>query len=269
MEEEKRKIKMKELVERIRSYDEKTQFSIYLGTGLYQLTMGLLVAILVSFILGLPIIMAYPYINSILLWILKIYGWIMISFGIFTIISHFIIQRVKEDSTTKKTISYLLRINIIILILVPFGRNVSSALKTKLKDETKEERKEKTMVRSYFSLLFVSGFIHFLFGGLIIFLLLDLLADEADLLYPYINDNLVTFLEILGWICLIPGIILMICAFASGKLGKIEYINDQGILLKIIRNVILISSVFILLVFPFGTLYGFIIIQEFYALKKH
>jgi hypothetical protein len=268
MEEEKRKTRSKEFIEKIREYDEKTHFSIYLGTGLYQISMGLLVSILVSFILGLPIIMAYPFVNSILLWILKIYGWIMISFGIFTIISLLIIQKVKEDSTTKKTVRAILKINRFFMILVPFGRNLSSALKTELQTEVKKERKEKNMVGSYFSLLFVSGFIHALLGALIIFVLLDLAVDQADLLYPYINDNVLTFLEIFGWISIIPGAILMVCAFASGKLGKIEYINDQGISLKIVRNIILVSSVFILVIFPFGTFYGLTIIQEFYSLKK-
>ena len=56
--EEKRKTKWKELVEKIRDYDDKTHLSIYLGAGLYQLAMGLVVGVLVSFILGMPIIMA-------------------------------------------------------------------------------------------------------------------------------------------------------------------------------------------------------------------
>ena len=268
MEENRYESREKIFLKKIREYDEKTHLSIYLGAGLYQLAMGLVVAVLISFILGLPIIMAYPYINSILLWILKIYSWLMISLGIFTILSHIIIQKTKEDSALQNITKMVLKINRYIMILVPFGRNASSALNSELRTTYEEKRKDRTMARSYFSLLFGAGFIHALLGALIIYLLLDIAVDNADLLYPYINDNLLIFLRTLGWISLIPGMILILCSFASIKLGKIECINDQGFFLKLIRNLILISSVFIVVIFPFGTFYGLIIIQEFYHLKK-
>ena len=59
--------KRKQLFQKIQKAQNEKNISIYIGAGLYQITEGLLITLLVSISLGLPIIVAYPYISPILL----------------------------------------------------------------------------------------------------------------------------------------------------------------------------------------------------------
>ncbi len=259
-----------QIIEKMKKYDEESNISIYIGTGLYQISVGLILAILISFLIRLPLsaLNLYPYLTAPVFWSIKILGYIILGFGIFTCLYPFI----KRKTTDRKLLEKITKINLIIscgitFLLIPIGPFLGLSLRSEIINSTEKKRKEKSYAKIYFALLFVTGFIHLALGILLAIFLPDLLIDQYALIYPVINAETITFITILGWICLIPGVILIFCAFWSGKFSKIESIDNQGIILKIIRNLILISSVFIIIIFPVGTFFGLTIVQEFYSLK--
>jgi len=259
-------IKRSKILKNLKDFEKETNFSIYLGTGLYEIIVGLFLALLVSFLIGLPIIMAYPFISPVLLWGIKIFGYLLIAFGIITSISPFLMPRIAENSTPERILKTLLKISTIItFILIPIGIFLGLALKSEISTEKGTERKESSIARYYFLLLFIAGFIHLVIGALLVFVVPSLLEGVADLAFPYITSETMNFLTILGWICLIPGLALLICSFWSKKLGNVESIETLE--LKVITTIIIIASVFLVLVFPIGTFFGLTLIQEFNALK--
>ncbi len=256
--------KLKNSLTKIKDFQEETHFLIFLGTGLFQISGGMLFTLLVSFLVGLPIIMAYPYLNVTLLWTIKLIGWIYIIIGVLTILVPFFKKRFNEN----KPIKIITIISIILsIVMFPVGIFLALGLKQELKSPEKIERKVRSLKISYFLLLFFTGVIHLLIGLLFVLILPDLLEDQIPLLYPYINLGLINLLTIYGYVNLIPGSILCICSFTSIKFGKIESMESQRILLKVFRIIIMISSIILLLGFPFGTFFGLIILQEFYSLK--
>jgi hypothetical protein len=265
------KERIKNYVTKIKDYDDKSRFSLFLGTGLYQICIGLILTLLVSLLIRLPIqgLNLYPYLTVTVLSIVKIIGWIIIAFGIYTCLYPFIRQKLTGNELLEKITRFPLIVSIIItFLLIPIGPFLGLVLKSEIQKPEKTERKDKSVAKIYFSLLFITGLIHVLFGFLIIYFLPDLFWDNYTKIYPMITVDLLNFLIILGWISLIPGAILMVCAFSSWKFSRVEKIEEQGIILKIVRNMIIFSSIFIVIVFPIGTFFGLTIIQEFYALKE-
>ena len=258
--------KFSKFIGKIKNFQEETHFLIYLGTGLYQIAGGMLFSLLVSFLVGIPIIMAYPYLNTTLLWIIKSIGWIYIIIGVLTIISIFFKKR-NSNSLTLKIIS-IVSIFLSILLL-PIGVVLAFCLFQELKSVNKKEQKVRTLQLPYFSLLFFAGIIHVLIGVLFMLIVPDFLEDQITMLYPYINPRIIRLLIIYGYLNLIPGFLLSICSFSAIKFGKIGSMNSQGIILKVIRIIILFSSLLLIISFPFGTFFGLIIFQEFYFLKKN
>ncbi|MHA1150950.1 MAG: hypothetical protein ACTSR8_22240 [Promethearchaeota archaeon] len=267
---------MKEKIKKIKAAERESNISIYLGSGLFEIIVGLMLAWLVSFLIGLPIIMAYPYISPELLWILKILGWVLVGFGIIIILIPFIKEKVKNTSGMK-FFNLFLKINVIVIfIFVPIGIFLALALNSEIikeksiKMEREEEKmKEKNpMIRLYFSLLFFAGIIHIFLGVLLVFLLPSLIGGYYELIYPYLNANIMNFLGMIGWICLITGIILFSCSFYSKKLATITSFEGANILSKIVIIAIISASIFLALVFPVGTFFGLTLIQEFYSLKN-
>ena len=256
---------LKSLITKIKVFQEETHFLIYLCTGLFQISGGMLFALLVSFLVGLPIIMAYPYLNATLLWIIKLIGWSYMIIGVITILIPFFKKRNNQNNAIKiiSIISIVLSI-----LMLPIGPFLALLLKQELKSTEKVERKVRNMQIPYFFILIFSGIIHLLIGILFVLIIPDLLEDLIPLLYPYINLGLINLLTIYGYINLIPGLLLCICSFTSIKFGKIESMETQKLIIKLLRLIIMFSSIILLLSFPFGTFFGLIIIQEFYSLKK-
>ncbi|MHA1436964.1 MAG: hypothetical protein ACTSPD_05265 [Promethearchaeota archaeon] len=261
--------KKKELGEKIKNIEKETRISIYLGAGLYQICVGITLTLLVSFLLGLPIIMAYPFITpEILLWI-KIIGWFLIILGIITCILPIIRHYAEKNSPIQSFLKVILFFSALItIILIPIGIFLGLALFSELKRDQDQERKEKSVAILYFLLLFLAGLIHLIIGIILVFILPSILYDYMNLTYPYINYNLIRFLLILGWICLIPGLILILCSFWAIKLSRIQNFKYESLDVKVIRVLILISSAFITLAFPIGTFFGLTLLQEFYFIKR-
>ena len=259
--------KRRDLVKKIKDFDEETNLSIYLGTGIYQISVGLFLMLFVSFAIGLSLMMISA-LMPLILQIIKIIAWIVLAFGIITTLAPFITRKIKEDSKANKVVEILLKVSTIITyILIPIGIFLGSALKSEIRNDGEEKREEKSLAGVYFGLLFTAGIIHLLLGILLAFIAPPLLIGLIPMAYPYLNTEIINFLTILGWICLIPGLILVVCSIWSRKLSQIENINGASIDLRIIRNLIIAASVFLVIVFPIGTFFGLTIIQEFYALK--
>ncbi len=262
--------KTKTLRDKIVQYDNRVNFSIYLGTGLYQICVGLFLGLLVSFILGVPTILLYPYVTPVVLWIIKIFGWVLVFFGTITGLYPFMKSKIAPESSIHSLFVRLLKISAIFsFILVPIGLFLGSALRSEIRRELNLIKTEKSLARTYFLLLFLTGLIHVLIGAFLVFFFRSIIADVFDLAFPYITYETINFLVTLGWICLIPGSILIVCSFWSKKFSEIEDITCEKYLLKAIRALILGASAFITLVFPIGTFLGLSIIQEFYAMKSN
>ncbi len=260
--------KTKILRNKIVDYDNKVNFFVYFGTGLYQICVGLFLGLLVSFILGVPTILLYPYVTPVVLWIIKIFSWVLLGFGAITGLYPFLKSKVKPESPIRNIYARLLKISVVLtLILVPIGLFLGSALRSELRTELNSVKAEKSIARTYFLLLFLTGLIHTIIGAFLVFFFRSIIARVFDLAFPYITYEMINFLVILGWICLIPGSILIICSFWSKKFSEIEDISREKFSLKAIRMLILSASAFITLVFPIGTFLGLSIIQEFYAMK--
>jgi len=259
--------KRKDIFKKIKELDEQTNLSIYLGTGLYQIFISLLLMIFVSFAMGISVMMISPLLPPILL-IIKIFAWIVLAFGIITILTPFITRKLEKESNVNEVMKILLIISTVITyILIPIGPFLGVTLKSEVDKGIEEEREEKSLAGVYFGLLFTAGIIHLLFGYLLAILAPPLLTGLIPMAFPYLTTEFINFLTILGWICLIPGLILIVCSIWCKKLSEVEIIKHSSIDTKIIRNTIIAASIFLVIVFPIGTFFGLTIIQEFYALN--
>ncbi|TFF90802.1 MAG: hypothetical protein EU548_01205, partial [Promethearchaeota archaeon] len=329
--------KFSQFIATVRKKDEETNLCIYLGSGIYQVSIGIILLFLVSFLIGLPIVMAYPYLNQIMLWSFWILGIFYMVIGVLLTLIPFLWNKFSENTfynrfiknfvyydsiavfylipigiflgialqeeykhisqkntaaerkgsnklyqnmSVYQNILYLLAggflgISIISLILnnfiypfilapiamyilIPVALYISKLLKRdhfSKKDVQQEAERDSSLWKLYFSLLFLAGLIHTLFGAVLIFILPPILLDSMDLLFPYINYELLNFLTIFGWISFVPGVILLISSLYSKKLAQIQQIYEENILIKIIWVLVLISSIFLILVFPIGTFF--------------
>lgn len=252
---------------KIKEFDEETNLSIYLGTGIYQIFIALLLMLFVSFAIGISLMMISELLPMILLFV-KIFALIVLAFGIITTLSPFITRNIKAESKANKLMEILLKISIVItFILIPIGIFLGAALKSEIKKDHEEKREKKSVAGIYFGLLLTAGITHVVLGFLLAIIAPPLLIGFIPKAFPYLTTELINFLTILGWICLIPGIILLICSIWSKKFSQINEFKGASIDLKIIRALIIAASIFLVIVFPIGTFFGLTLIQEFYALK--
>ncbi|MFO8019993.1 MAG: hypothetical protein R6U96_15315 [Promethearchaeia archaeon] len=330
---------------RLRTLHQKTNFSLYLGAGLYEIALGMGSTFLTSFLIALPIVMAYPFLNPTMLWAFKIVGWVIFILGITTCLIPLIKQWLDENSKILTLIWVLAFFNSVILlflipiglflglalyqevrdsgtinkfnlltgnsrfryliieklvyiltsillglsvglliggnfklpfmlgpislfILLPAGLLISVNLRKNLADKYGWKLKEKTVTLYYFLFLFFAGIIHTFLGFLFVFVVPDLLYDAIDLIFPYVTYDTVTFITILGWVNLIPGVILLLSSLWSKKFSSALGEETKSIDLRIIRTLIIISSVILLVVFPIGTFFAIALILEFYYFGK-
>ena len=228
---------------------------IFLGCGLYQISIGLFIHLILGAILGASLIILYPIINPTLIIILQIIGWVYIIVGIFT--GTFIILKDKIKERNVLIIFYKIGLfvsAILTFFLIPAGLFIGSSVISELR----LAKNEKKLALHYFFLIFSGGLIHFLLGYLLDFFLVPLLDEELPFLFPYVTPEFIRIVEVLGWISLISGILLVVISFFSIFLVKVQSL----------RFLILISSISLLFIYPLGTWYGLIIIAEFSSLKN-
>jgi hypothetical protein len=261
------------MLNRVKNMIERTHFSLYLGTGLYQLTFGFFANIVVNFLMGVSLIVLYPYINPLLLMIIEIFGWILISFGCFTISFPLIQDRIKQNKYLYYLIQFLLKLSMgLTFLLIPFGIFLGISLHSEIKSsKVKSDYEPNNRSKSgllYTMFTFIPGFFHIILGLLITSILIPLILEEIDFLFPYINYTLINILNIYGWISLISGLILMICSIWSRALLKLKKSNHIPLFFKFIRVLTIISSGGLLIIYPFGTYFGIALLLEFHKIKK-
>lgn len=346
VEKEERESVFKKIADKLRTLQKETNFSLYLGTGLYEIALGMGLTFLVSFLIGLPIVMAYPILNPTMLWAFKIIGWVLFILGIITCLLPIIIPRLSADSKILKMLWITMFFNSVILIflipigiflglslyqqfseskiieefelltektryrylllekvlyvifsilvglsiglvvggdyktpfilgpigtfiLLPTALLISINIRGRLAEKYKWDKEEKSIRLYYFLFLFIAGALHTLLGLLFVFIVPDLLRDAVDLIFPYVTYDTVTFITILGWINLIPGLVLLISSFWAKRFSKQLERETISTDVKVMKILILIASVFLLPVFPVGTFFGITLILEFYYFGKH
>jgi hypothetical protein len=200
-------------------------------------------------------------------------GCILISLGIYTMIFPLLKKLVIKKDIIFRTFLTILKINAFLtLILIPMGIFLGNGLRSELKvikfnENSQEIRKEKKVSFIYNFLIFLSGFIHVILGIFLLFILIPFISKEIDFLFPYITYDLLSVFRIIGWICFIPGILLLLCSIWAKKLISFKEDDSNSYYFKIFRVLLLVASALLLIVFPIGTFFSSILILEFYHSK--
>lgn len=254
-------------------YQEFSKNSIFFGVGLYQVIIGILLNLLISVLLSISIIVFYPIINPMILIFFKVIGWIIVIIGIITGTFPLIRKKLLKNKVTFQVILIILHISAFLCyILIPIGIPLGLSLRFKLKsykanDPNRLNTKYNNITSMYYFLIFFTGFTHILIGALLLFGVIPLLTKEIKFLFPYVNFALLNILSFFGWICFIPGIVLIFCSIWSRKLSVIERNVKENYFTRIIRILMLCSSALLLIFFPIGTFFGLTLIQEFFSTK--
>jgi len=251
----------------LKDFESRSHFLLFLGTGLYLLSISFLIQLFISLAISLPLITFYPLITSVLLKLLNIIALCCVFLGIITIIFPLIIQEIYENKTFSRILTIILIIIAVwTMLFVPIGfflgMGVITELRTnKIREGENANRSEKKSNREWFLLLFIAGIIHVIFGGLMIFLFPFVFFEVVSLLFPYLNYELLTFLIIIGVISFISGSLLTFCSIWLKKFSRSKIINKRNRQTKIIYKIIFISSILMMFIFPIGTFFGLTIIQ--------
>lgn len=134
--------------------------------------------------------------------------------------------------------------------------------------------KEKDLTRHYRFLMWGGGLI-LIVVGLGLFLIISFLIGEPlALLYPYINETVLLVIEILGWINIIPGVILFVLGFFARKLARYGIDPHKNELkgptktVKYLRIFVICASILLIIAVPIGTFVGIVLIRESWMLKS-
>ncbi|MFX0059094.1 MAG: hypothetical protein ACFE85_03630 [Candidatus Hodarchaeota archaeon] len=258
------------MLNKAKNFQEKTNFILFLGTGLYQISIGLIANLLVSILLGSSIIIFYPIINPLILKIFVYIGWGLIIIGIITTIFPLLKSAMTKKKILFKLFFIILKISALLtLILIPIGIFLGIGLRSELKvikinEAEQKRRREKKIAPIYYFLIFLTGFTHLILGIILLFLLIPFISNEIDFVFPYITYGLLSIFRFIGWICFIPGAILIFCSIWSKRLSNFKETANNGYFIRTLRVLLLSASTLLMIIFPIGTFFGLILIQEFY-----
>ncbi|MFW9936328.1 MAG: hypothetical protein ACFFD5_01660 [Candidatus Thorarchaeota archaeon] len=261
------------MLKKVKNFQENTNLTIFLGAGLYQISIGLIVNLLVSILLGASIIIFYPIINPLILRFFIITGWVLIIIGIITSIFPLLKTGIMKNNIISKLFIIILKFSAYLsLILIPIGIFLGNGLRSELKaikinKAEQKRKKEKKFYSIYSFLLLLAGFIHLMLGIALLFVLIPIILEEIAFLFPYFTYDFIIILQVFGWICFIPGALLIFCSIWSKKLCNYKENVNYGNYIKVLRVVLLTASAFLIVIFPIGTFFSLILIQEFYPLK--
>ena len=248
------------------------QVILCLGTGLYQITLGLFILIINSFLMGFSLIVLYPYITVLSLNMIEVIGWILISFGGYTIIYPFFREKARNNRIYVKILNIAFKISCgLTFLLVPLGIFLGLGLISVIRSYNShpnqaEKIKRKGMVSTAFVL--TAGIFNIIIGFLIIQYINPFLVDELDFLFPYITYSLINLIGLYGWLCCILGLILGFCSIWVRRLNIREKSEKKSRFLRIINILMVVTSTGLMILYPFGTYFGLAIILSFFPLKK-
>jgi heme/copper-type cytochrome/quinol oxidase subunit 2 len=265
-----------------------TQFKllVWIG-GFLQFIIGILLLLLPDLILLDQMDLAYPYLNYELFLIIAIIGWIDAITGILSIILGFWAGKItkyglnipeeelKTRGDVKRMWTYLVISSIFLLVGFPIGTFIGITLLYESRNLKKGREIEERPLISRYQYIIWGGAMHLIFVGLAFELLVSFaIGEPMSLLYPYITCTILFILQVVGWIFLIVGLTLLTTALYVVKLTKYRAGSPteekgksrKGI--KFIRIVIIISSIFLLVVIPAGTIMGITLIRESWMLKE-
>ncbi|MHA1279437.1 MAG: hypothetical protein ACTSQI_12215 [Candidatus Helarchaeota archaeon] len=131
---------------------------------------------------------------------------------------------------------------------------------------------KRNLTRSYQFLMWGGGLFAIVVGLALLLLVSLLLGEMIDTLYPYITSTTLLILKVIGWIYLIPGILTFICGFWAGFLARVDFDSPKNKpiskkKIKVIRTIVIITSVGLLLAFPIGTFIGLTLLREAWMLE--
>lgn len=134
--------------------------------------------------------------------------------------------------------------------------------------------KEKDLTRHYRFLMWGGGLILIVVGLGLWLIISFLIGEPLPLLYPYVNENVLLIIEILGWIYIIPGGILFVLGFFARRLARIGIDTSTTDLkkptktVKYLRIFVIISSILLILAVPLGTFVGIVLLRESWMLEE-
>jgi len=265
-----------------------TQFKllVWIG-GFLQFLIGVLLLLLPDLFLIDQMDLAYPYLNYTLFLIIAIIGWIDIIVGILLIILGFWggtitkygvglpEEELGKRGGVERMRIYLLISSIFLLVGFPIGTFIGIMLLRESKNLKEGKKVEEKPLVSQYQYIIWGGAMHLIFLGLAFELLVSFaIGEPMSLLYPYITCSILFILQVIGWVFLIVGLALL-----STALYVIKLVKDRADLLreeknkvlkgiKLVRVVVIISSIFLLVVIPIGTIMGITLIRESWMLKE-
>ncbi len=255
------------------------------GVGFLQLLIGVLLLLLPDLVLLDAMDLAYPYLNNTIIMIILVLGWIDVITGILSIfsglwagtLSKFNLESPVEDKMPEDI--RILRIILIIISIViisgfPIGTFIGITLlreslmlnkERRLKSNKKmSDKTEKDALVLQYRYLIWGGALHLIIIGLGLLLVVSFtIGEPIELLYEAVQDllgigisMLMQLMQNIGFIILIPGMLLSISGFLLKKLiiSETETPKEEQrkslIGLKIIKIIVFISSIFLLIVIP-------------------
>ncbi|NVM53525.1 MAG: hypothetical protein HWN66_07450 [Candidatus Helarchaeota archaeon] len=132
---------------------------------------------------------------------------------------------------------------------------------------------DKDLAGQYRFLMWGGGLILIVVGLAELLLILFLIGEPIALLYPYVNETVVLILQILGWLNIIPGIIIFILGFWAKKLARYginktrDEKKDSSKVVKYVRKFVIIASILLIIAFPIGTFVGITLLRESWMLE--
>lgn len=144
------------------------------------------------------------------------------------------------------------------------------------------DKTEKNALVLQYRYLMWGGALHLIILGLGFLLVVSFaIGEPIELVYEAVHDLLgigiailMQVMQIIGFIILIPGILLFISGFVLKQLIILETEAPKEaqrkplIGLRIIKIIVFISSIFLLIVIPLGTCLGITLIRESWMLKE-
>lgn len=131
----------------------------------------------------------------------------------------------------------------------------------------------KDLTKPYRILMWGGGLISIVVGVGLLLLISFMIGEPLALLYPYVNETVLLIIQIMGWVYIVPGIIIFILGFWAKKLARYGWdSNEKGKgettkTAKFVRIFVIITSILLILAIPIGTFVGMTLLRESWMLR--
>ncbi len=126
---------------------------------------------------------------------------------------------------------------------------------------------DRSLAGHYRWLMWGGGFFQVVLGLGLIFLVELVLIEQIDIAYPYLNQTLVTGIEIFAVIQIIGGMILILAGLWASSLAKMQLEDIPKSTHKKLKIIIIVGAILLLPGIPLGTAVSVTLLREMWMLK--